>query len=133
MLKENMPIAWEHRMHQWMDAYREDLGTQEAQLHVKQFSSTRYKSHHHIPKTVATCSCSQHLDIIFPYWLICNHLPIAIYGMWPNRWFGKIRTPPVLKLSKIGLANLILDLKGAVWQDRLFLGQDLRGPTFLSR
>ena len=42
MLKENMPIAmesvllstiqkWEHRMHQWMDAYREDLGTQEAQ------------------------------------------------------------------------------------------------------
>ena len=69
MLKENMPIAmesvplstiqkWEHRMHQWMDAYREDLGTQEAQLHVKQFSSTRYKSHHRIPKTVATCSCS---------------------------------------------------------------------------
>ncbi|KAF8055963.1 hypothetical protein FPV67DRAFT_1384425, partial [Lyophyllum atratum] len=63
-LKENMPHAlssvqlatirkWEHRMHRWMDAYREGLGTQDAQVKVKQFSSTRYKSHRRIPETVA--------------------------------------------------------------------------------
>ena len=29
----------------WMDAYRAGLATQEAQLQVRQFSSTKYKSH----------------------------------------------------------------------------------------
>ncbi|KAF8240661.1 hypothetical protein L208DRAFT_1231527 [Tricholoma matsutake] len=48
-LKANMPIAlasvelatiqrWEHRMHRWMHAYHEGLGTQEAQAKVKTFS-----------------------------------------------------------------------------------------------
>ncbi|KAJ7575738.1 hypothetical protein C8J56DRAFT_801145 [Mycena floridula] len=55
-LKKNMPLAlasvqlsticlWEHRMYRWMDAYRGGLGTQEAQIQVKKFSSTKYKSH----------------------------------------------------------------------------------------
>jgi hypothetical protein len=64
MLKQNMPKAlesvlldtiwkWEHRMHRWMEAYREGLGTHETQMKVKAFSSTKYKSHHHIPESVA--------------------------------------------------------------------------------
>ena len=63
-LKQNMPKAlesvlldtirkWEHRMHQWMAAYREGLGTREAQMKVKAFSSTKYKSHRRIPESVA--------------------------------------------------------------------------------
>ena len=63
-LKENMPKAlasvqrstirlWEHRMHRWMNAYRLGLGTTEAQLQVKKFSSYKYKSHRRIPDTVA--------------------------------------------------------------------------------
>jgi len=63
-LKNNMPIAiksvaldtirkWEHRMHRWMDAYREGLGTREAQLKVKAFSSTKYKSHRRVCESVA--------------------------------------------------------------------------------
>ncbi|KAG1839892.1 hypothetical protein DFJ58DRAFT_667458, partial [Suillus subalutaceus] len=63
-LKENMPKAqlhlfsavqscvWEHRMYQWMEAYRSGLGTTEAQIH-KTFSSREYKSHIRIPDTVA--------------------------------------------------------------------------------
>jgi hypothetical protein len=63
-LKENMPKAladvrlstmrlWEHRMYRWMEAYRSGLGTTDAQLQVKRFSSTKYKSHRRIPETVA--------------------------------------------------------------------------------
>lgn len=63
-LKDNMPIAlasvplqtirrWEHRMYRWMDAYRMGLGTVDAQLQVKKFSSRQYKSHRRIPDTVA--------------------------------------------------------------------------------
>ncbi|KAG2750889.1 hypothetical protein P692DRAFT_20847015 [Suillus brevipes Sb2] len=63
-LKDNIPIAltsvplqtirrWEHRMYRWMDAYRMGLGTVDAQLQVKKFSSRQYKSHRHIPDTVA--------------------------------------------------------------------------------
>ena len=63
-LKENMPVAlksvpldtirkWEHRMHRWMNAYREGLDTCQAQLKVKTFSSTKYKSHRRVPETVA--------------------------------------------------------------------------------
>jgi len=63
-LKENMPKAlatvplatirrWEHRMIRWMDAYREGMATQDAQLHVRKFSSTKYKSHRRIPERVA--------------------------------------------------------------------------------
>ena len=63
MLKENMPKVfatqlstiwlWEHRMYWWMEAYRSGLGTSEAQLQVKQFSSRKYKSHRRIPDMVA--------------------------------------------------------------------------------
>jgi hypothetical protein len=64
MLKENMPKAlasvqrskirlWEHRMYRWMDAYRLGLGTTEAQMQVRAFSSRKYKSHRRIPDTVA--------------------------------------------------------------------------------
>ena len=63
-LKENdMPKAlssvsidtirrWEHH-HRWMDAYSDGLGTTEAQKQVKEFSSTKYKSHRRIPDAVA--------------------------------------------------------------------------------
>jgi hypothetical protein len=62
--KENMPKAltsvkletickWEQQMYHWMDAYIAGLGTNKAQKQVKQFSSKRYKSHRHLPKTVA--------------------------------------------------------------------------------
>ena len=44
---------WEHRMYRWMEVYQSGLGTSEAQLQVKQFSSHKYKSHRHIPDTVA--------------------------------------------------------------------------------
>jgi hypothetical protein len=44
---------WEHRMHRWMDAYRDGLGTQDAQAKVKAFSSKIYKSHRRVPETVA--------------------------------------------------------------------------------
>ncbi|KAG2142744.1 uncharacterized protein EDB93DRAFT_1088692, partial [Suillus bovinus] len=64
MLKKNMPLAmqsvqlrtiqlWEHRMHRWMEAYRTGLGMKDAQFQVKQFSSTKYKSHRHVPEAVA--------------------------------------------------------------------------------
>jgi hypothetical protein len=64
-LKENMPKAlasvplqtirrWEHRMYRWMEAYRSGLGTKDAQIQVRQFSSTTYKSHRRIPDTVAS-------------------------------------------------------------------------------
>ena len=63
-LKENMPKAlaavpletirrWEHRMQRWMDAYRSGMETQEAQKHVRAFSSRVYKSHRRIPEQVA--------------------------------------------------------------------------------
>jgi hypothetical protein len=34
------------------DAYREGMGTTDAQKQVKQFSSKKYKSHRHIPENV---------------------------------------------------------------------------------
>lgn len=63
-LKENMPKAlasvqlstirrWEHRMYQWMEAYREGLQTQDAQFRAWQFSSAKYKSHRRVPERVA--------------------------------------------------------------------------------
>lgn len=63
-LKENMSKAldsvqlstirkWEHRMHRWMTAYRSGLSTIDAQLRVKQYSSTKYKSHRRVPETLA--------------------------------------------------------------------------------
>jgi hypothetical protein len=63
-LKDNMPIAltsvllqtirrWEHCMYRWMDAYRMGLGTVDAQLQVKKFSSRQYQSHRCILDTVA--------------------------------------------------------------------------------
>ncbi|KAF9043371.1 hypothetical protein BJ165DRAFT_1307467, partial [Panaeolus papilionaceus] len=59
-LKANMPIAlasvkletirkWEHRMVRYMNAYRNKLSTQEAQEHVKKFSSTQFASHRRAP------------------------------------------------------------------------------------
>ncbi|KAG1785571.1 uncharacterized protein HD556DRAFT_1249608, partial [Suillus plorans] len=64
-LKENMPKAlasvplqttcrWEHWMYRWMEAYRSGLGTKDAQIQVRKFSSTMYKSHRHIPDAVAS-------------------------------------------------------------------------------
>lgn len=63
-LKENMPLAlasvqlqtirkWELRTHRWIEAYRSGLSTKDAQLRVKQFSSTKYKSHRRVPETIA--------------------------------------------------------------------------------
>lgn len=63
-LKENLPKAldlvplqtiwrWEHRLFRWVDAYQMGLGSVEAQLQVKQFSSRKYTSHRRIPETVA--------------------------------------------------------------------------------
>ena len=63
-LKTNLPHAmesvpldtirkWEHRMHRWMEAYWEGLDTHSAQAKVKAFSLTKYKSHRHIPESVA--------------------------------------------------------------------------------
>ena len=63
-LKDNMPKAlesvplhtirqWEHRMYRWMEAYWLGLGTNDAQIQVKNFSSKKYKSHRCIPETVA--------------------------------------------------------------------------------
>ena len=45
---------WEHRMHRWMGAYHEGLGTRDANAKVKAFSSTKYKSHRQIPETLAS-------------------------------------------------------------------------------
>src|ERR1700722_3007873 len=64
-LKTNLPDAlqsvrlktfrlWEHRMYRWMDAYRAGLGTSEAQIQVRKFSSTKYKSHRRVPEAVAS-------------------------------------------------------------------------------
>lgn len=58
-LRENMPKAlasvsletmrrWEHRTYRWMEAYRAGLGTSDAQIEVKRFSSTTYKSHRRV-------------------------------------------------------------------------------------
>ena len=63
-LKTNLPSAlqsvslktfqlWEHRMYRWMDAYWEGLGTSDAQVQVRNFSSTKYKSHRRIPEGIA--------------------------------------------------------------------------------
>ncbi|KAJ6451141.1 hypothetical protein C8R45DRAFT_1113685 [Mycena sanguinolenta] len=43
---------WEHRMIQWMDAYRSDLGPKEAQRLVRAFSSTTYSSHQGVSETL---------------------------------------------------------------------------------
>ncbi|OAX30637.1 hypothetical protein K503DRAFT_705005 [Rhizopogon vinicolor AM-OR11-026] len=64
-LKESMPRAlasvelrsirlWEHRTHRWIDAYQSGLGTKDAQLKIRQFSSTKYKSHRRIPENSST-------------------------------------------------------------------------------
>ncbi|OAX33557.1 hypothetical protein K503DRAFT_700231, partial [Rhizopogon vinicolor AM-OR11-026] len=63
-LKTNMPSAmqsvqlstirlWEHRMHRWMEAYHTGLDTKDAQFRVRQFSSTKYKSHRRAPEMLA--------------------------------------------------------------------------------
>ncbi|KAI6035963.1 hypothetical protein BKA83DRAFT_4459587 [Pisolithus microcarpus] len=63
-LQENMPRAlasvevhtirkWEHRMKQWMEAYRTRLGAQDAQFWVQEFSSRKYKSHQRVTDMVA--------------------------------------------------------------------------------
>ncbi|KIK04076.1 hypothetical protein K443DRAFT_93855 [Laccaria amethystina LaAM-08-1] len=63
-LKKNMPEAldsvnmqtircWEHRMQRWMDAYRNGMETRAAQIHVRNYSSKKYKSHRRIPEQVA--------------------------------------------------------------------------------
>ncbi|KAF9493177.1 hypothetical protein BDN71DRAFT_1483547 [Pleurotus eryngii] len=55
-LKENMPKAlqsvkvetiqkWKHHMHCWMNAYHQGMGAKKAQIEVRRFSSTKYKSH----------------------------------------------------------------------------------------
>ncbi|KIK79804.1 hypothetical protein PAXRUDRAFT_160287, partial [Paxillus rubicundulus Ve08.2h10] len=65
-LKTNMPIAlnsvpvniihlWEHHLYQWMDTYHSGLTTRDAQLQVKQPSSSQYKSHRRVPEGLAHC------------------------------------------------------------------------------
>jgi len=44
----------EHQMFQWIEAYRSGLRTWEAQVQVRNFSSTKYKSHRCIPEDVAS-------------------------------------------------------------------------------
>jgi hypothetical protein len=55
-LKENMskelasvPLQtirrWEHRMYRWMEAYRSGLGTKNAQIQVRKFSSKITQTH----------------------------------------------------------------------------------------
>ena len=45
---------WENQMHHWMEAYRSELGTKDAQIQAHKFSSTTYKSHRRIPDAVAS-------------------------------------------------------------------------------
>ena len=63
-LKENLPQAlasvqlhtirlWEQCMHRWVEAYQSGLPTKEAQIEVRKYSSTVYKSHRRIPDTTA--------------------------------------------------------------------------------
>ncbi|KIJ93522.1 hypothetical protein K443DRAFT_645435, partial [Laccaria amethystina LaAM-08-1] len=63
-LKKNMPEAldsvnmqtirrWEHRMQRWMDGYRNGMETRAAQIHVRNYSSKKSKSHRRIPEQVA--------------------------------------------------------------------------------
>jgi len=63
-LKENLPKAlesvpvqtirrWEHQMDRWMEAYRGNMGTQDAQFLVRKFNSMKYTSHRRIPETIA--------------------------------------------------------------------------------
>jgi len=44
---------WEHQMVWWMAAYSSGLDAQSAQKQVKDFSSCKYTSHRHVPKTLA--------------------------------------------------------------------------------
>lgn len=41
---------WEHRMWRWIEAYSEGLSCKDAQMKVRQYSSTRYKSHRRVPE-----------------------------------------------------------------------------------
>jgi hypothetical protein len=63
-LQENTPHAlasvplntirkFEHRVLQWVEAYKSGLSAKDAQFEVKRFSSTRYTSHRRIPEKVA--------------------------------------------------------------------------------
>jgi hypothetical protein len=64
-------------MYWWMEAY----GTNDAQLQVQQFSSTKYKSHRHIPDTVARSST----EVLQPLWLCAklglleNYFSLSFY------------------------------------------------------
>ena len=60
-LKANLPQAlasvqlctiqlWEQCMHRWVEAYQSGLQTKEAQMEVRKFSSTKYKSHRRVPE-----------------------------------------------------------------------------------
>jgi hypothetical protein len=51
-VKLEVICRWEHHMFRWMEAYRLGLGTANTQARVKEFSSTKYKSHQHIPEVV---------------------------------------------------------------------------------
>jgi len=64
-LQANMPKAlasgevhtiqkWEHQMKRGMEAYEGGLGAKDAQFQVQAFSSRKYKSHRHVPETVAS-------------------------------------------------------------------------------
>lgn len=64
-LKENLPKAlesvpiqtirrWEHRLFRWVEAYRSGLGSVQAQLQVKQYSSRTFTSHRRVSNTVAS-------------------------------------------------------------------------------
>ncbi|TBU23016.1 hypothetical protein BD311DRAFT_674807, partial [Dichomitus squalens] len=43
---------WEHWAWRFVDAYAEGLGAREAQKKVKELTSRKYKSHHHIPQAM---------------------------------------------------------------------------------
>ena len=43
----------ENRTQQWINAYWSGLETKEAQVQVKAFSSTKYKSHRRVPERLA--------------------------------------------------------------------------------
>ena len=44
---------WEHRMWRWVDAYAGGMGARDAQLHVREFSSRKYRSHRRVPERLA--------------------------------------------------------------------------------
>ena len=91
---------WEQRTHRWVEAYRSGLATKEAQNQVREFSSTKYKSHRRVPEAVAC---------IFDD-------PVA----WPPNWpLGEFFSCSNLMQIKIRLGVCFYSSKGAFLQEEI--------------